>query len=100
MAQFDCFRDPDNPNQLLVDCQSDLIESFVTRLVVPLVPIGGPKPASDRLHPVVSVNGDSYIFATQLASAVPANLLQRRECTLADHRDRFLAALDMLLTGF
>ncbi len=98
MAQFDVNYSSDG-SALLLDCQSDLISYFDTRLVVPLVPLQFAEKLS-RLHPVFQVDGDSYIMATQLASAVASADIGARLTSLSDHRDEIMNALDMLISGY
>lgn len=97
MPQFDVYKGRDG-NELLLDCQSDLLGHFDTRLVVPLVPARTAQKLS-RLHPVFEIEGQHHIMATQLASAVDARELGARIASLADRRHDILNAVDMLLTG-
>ncbi|WP_439569436.1 CcdB family protein [Sphingopyxis sp.] len=97
MPQFDVHRSRDDDN-LLLDCQSDLLDHFDTRFVIPLVPTQTAQTLS-RLHPVFEIDGRRHIMATQLASAVDANELGLRVTSLADQRYEILNALDVLLTG-
>lgn len=97
MPQFDIHRSRDG-NELLLDCQSDLLDHFDTRFVIPLVPTQTAENLS-RLHPVFEVEGERHVMATQLASAVDAKELGNRVASLADRRYDILNALDMLLTG-
>ncbi|SKB64241.1 CcdB family protein [Sphingopyxis flava] len=97
MAQFDVHRSRDG-RALLLDCQSDLLGHFDTRLVVPLVPAQSAQKLS-RLHPVFEIEGEHHIMATQLASAVDTRELGARVASLGDRRYDILNAVDMLLTG-
>ncbi|WP_411340411.1 CcdB family protein [Sphingopyxis sp. J-6] len=97
MAQFDVLKSRDGAN-LLLDCQSDLLGHFDTRFVVPLVPAQAAQKLS-RLHPIFEVDGERFIMATQLASAVDARELGDRVASLAESRYDILNAVDMLLTG-
>lgn len=99
MARFDLYEVPQGDG-LLLDLQSDLFDSFQTRVVVPLLPAGVTPPSIARLHPVFMVNGTNYVMATHLIATVPRESLSRQRGTLADHRDRITAALDMLFQGF
>jgi toxin CcdB len=58
-----------------------------------------PQPIRD-LHPVFTIDGDRYLLATQLLSAVPRRELGRHVGNLEAHRDAVTKALDVLLTGF
>ena len=97
MPQFDVYKSRDG-NELLLDCQSDLLGHFDTRLVVPLVPAQTAQKLS-RLHPLFEIEGESRIMATQLASAVDMRELGTRVASLAERRYDILNAVDMLLTG-
>ena len=100
MAQFDVYRSPDAADEFWLDCQSELIDRFETRLVVPLMPVTPRKQSTPRLQPVFKIEGMQLIMATQLASAVPTRLMTRRVANLAESRDEIIAAFDVLLTGF
>jgi toxin CcdB len=97
MPQFDVHRSRDG-NELLLDCQSDLLGHFDTRLVVPLVPAQTAQKLS-RLHPLFEIEGQNHIMATQLASAIDTRELGGRVASLVDRRYDILNAIDMLLTG-
>ena len=98
MPQFDVHRSRDG-NELLLDCQSDLLGHFDTRFVIPLVPAQTAQKLS-RLHPVFEIEGERHIMATQLASAIDCKELGGRITSLADKRYEILNAVDMLLTGY
>jgi toxin CcdB len=99
LAQFDVYPSPDTPGEYWLDCQSDLIEDFDSRLVVPLVTFGEQRRPTPRLHPVFEIDGMLRVMATHQASAVSKRLLDRRLMSLAEHRDQVIAAFDVLLTG-
>ncbi|MDQ4087878.1 MAG: CcdB family protein [Pseudomonadota bacterium] len=96
MARFDVHVGPDE--ELLLDCQADVLSHFETRLVVPLLPAKGTLQAS-RLHPIFAVEDQRVVMVTQLASAVPRRILRRKITSLADEQPAIMNALDMLLTG-
>lgn len=97
MAQFDV-HESRLGSELLLDCQSDLLDHFDTRFVIPLVPTQTAQKLP-RLHPVFEIGGKQHILATQLASAVGLEDLGPRVSTLADRRYDILNALDVLVTG-
>lgn len=97
MPQFDVHQSLDGAD-LLLDCQSDLLDHFDTRFVIPLVPSQTAQKLS-RLHPVFEIDGRQHVLATQLASAVDSKELGARVTSLADQRYDILNALDMLVTG-
>jgi toxin CcdB len=98
MARFEVYAAPGGP-ALLLDCQADLLDSFDTRVVVPLLPAEGAKPAT-RLHPIFHVGDRDVVMATQLMSAVPVGILGQPVASLADRHAEIMNALDMLLTGY
>lgn len=97
MPQFDVHRSRSG-TELLLDCQSDLLSHFETRLVIPLVPTQTAQKLT-RLHPVFEIEGQQHIMATQLASAVDTRELGERVASLTESRYDILNAVDMLLTG-
>ena len=98
MAQYDVHRIGDHG--LVVDCQSDLIDQFDTRFVIPLVPAQSAAKSVERLTPDLSVNGQRYILATQYAASVPKAKLGGVVTSLASEHLTITAALDMLISGF
>lgn len=97
MARFDVYRSRSG-DELLLDCQSDLLDHFQTRFVVPLVE-RGVATETKRLHPIFSIGGEERIMATQLASAIGKRELGDRITNLSDHHDSIIAAIDMLISG-
>lgn len=98
MARFDVYRSRSG-EEVLLDCQSDLLDHFQTRFVVPLMPTGTAR-TTDRLHPTFSIDGQSMIMATQLAAAIDTCELGSRLTSLSDRHDEIISALDMLISGF
>jgi len=85
---------------LVVDVQSDLLDPFETRVVVPLIaPEHAPR-APRRLNPVLEMPGGPRILATHLLAALPRAELGAPVGSLAAERDAIRAALDMLFLGF
>ncbi len=85
---------------LVVDVQSDLLDPFETRVVIPLIaPEHAPR-APRRLNPVLEVAGERRILATHLLTALPRAELGAATGSLAAERDAIRAALDMLFLGF
>ncbi len=97
MAQFDVHR---FRGGYLLDCQSDIFDRFDTRFVVPLMPTAEVPRNFPRLMPIFDLDGRSFLMATQLASAIAAKDLGKAHMSLADHRYRIQAALDMLISGY
>ncbi|WP_033074625.1 CcdB family protein [Sphingopyxis sp. MWB1] len=97
MAQFDVWRTPDG--DLVVDCQSDLLDHLDTRFVVPLLPADQFEVIACRLNPLFSIEDAEYVMYTQFAAAVPAGQLGDFVVSLGDHGFVIIDALDVLLTG-
>ena len=99
VAQFDVFRVGKRQLGLAIDCQSDMVTGFETRLMAPLVQPGTVARPLPRLHPVVKIEDEEWVIATHLAAAVPQVELGPKLVSLANERDRIVAAFDVLLTG-
>ena len=99
MPRYDVFASRIEGNYLL-DVQSDLLDNFKTRVVVPLLPIATVPPPMRKLHPIFEINGRKLIMATHLIATVPASELGETRLNLTKHHDDIVAALDMLFQGF
>jgi len=96
MSQFDVHRLGDN---LVIDCQSDLLAHLNTRVVVPLIPRNhAPLPAG-RFNPVFAIGGIDHIMDTQFTSAIERRQLGAVVASLADHSFEIIDAFDLLLSG-
>lgn len=95
MARFDVYLTADG-QQYLLDCQSDWLDHFNTRFMVPLV---ADKPATNiqRLHPELKVGETIFTMATHLASAVPVRELGQKVASLEDQENSITNALDTLI---
>ncbi|GLS39642.1 plasmid maintenance protein CcdB [Mesorhizobium tianshanense] len=99
MARYDVFAGRGEGSYLL-DVQSDLLDDFGTRAVIPLLPITMSPPPMRKLHPVIEINGRKMVMATHLIATVPAEELGESRLNIARHHDDIVAALDMLFQGF
>ena len=97
MAQFDVHWFGDS---YVVDRQSDLVDDFGSRLVVPLLPVGPTPAAVTRLMPEFDVEGEAHVMATPLAAGVPRRSLGRPVSSLSHQSDKVKAAFDFLFNGF
>lgn len=95
MAQFDVFRLSDG--SLVVDCQSDEIERYETRLVAPLIAHAPDMVMMTRLHPRFSVAGQDVVMITQFATSIRARELRDRVGTLENERLQIIGAIDVLI---
>lgn len=96
MARFDVYQGTRGKGYLL-DCQSDFLDEFDTRVVVPLMPEEGLFTAS-RLNPVFKIEGKKHVMSTQLIFAIPLERLGARQTSLANEHYTIIAALDVLFT--
>ncbi len=84
---------------MVLDCQSDWLDHFGTRFVIPLVK-DLPVQQIARLHPTVLVSGEPMILATHLAAAVPLAELGGKITDVADQHFLIMDALDVLISDF
>ncbi|AZO18281.1 plasmid maintenance protein CcdB [Mesorhizobium sp. M2A.F.Ca.ET.043.05.1.1] len=99
MARYDVFASGIEGGYLL-DVQSDLLDHFKTRVVVPLLPLTSAPSPMRKLHPVFEINGRKMVMATHLIATVAAAELGENRTNLMSHHDDIVAALDMLFQGF
>lgn len=103
MAQFDVYENPNPASRksipYLVDVQSDLLDNLATRVVVPLVVKSAVKKPADRLNPAFSIGATGVIMSTAEIAGVPLKSLGKNVCSLKQHRNEIVAALDFLITG-
>lgn len=98
MAQLDVYRTDEG--EYLLDFQSDTLDHFNTRFVIPLVsPDQGPKLA-DRLNPIFSIDGEAMALYTQFALTVPVADLKYFVTSLSDQHFLVMSAVDMLISGY
>ncbi|MET0574459.1 MAG: CcdB family protein [Mesorhizobium sp.] len=99
MARYDLYRASDGDGYLL-DVQADLVSSFNTRVVIPLMrPQLAPFPAR-RLNPIFEIGGREFVMVTQFISAATMSELGGVADNLSAHHDQIVSALDMLFQGF
>lgn len=99
MARYDYYRIKGLDGYVL-DCQSDLINGFKSRVVVPLTAENSRFEPFGRLHPVFEIDGVQHYMATHLMSVVPLRELGRRIGSLKQYDREISAAIDMLFIGF
>lgn len=98
MARFDVYKSG-NARGLLLDIQSDLLDEFGSRVVVPLLPAEDMQSVS-RLHPVFVINDERYIMSTHLIFAIPVDRLGAKIGSLAQEDLGITSAVDKLLSGY
>ncbi len=103
MAQFDVVENTNAETRktvpLLLDVQSDLLDSMATRIVIPLIDADQYGPPVARLNPVVEIDGAAFVLSTAEMAGVPASVLGRRVANLSRRRTEILAAIDILFSG-
>ncbi|MGX8011499.1 CcdB family protein [Mesorhizobium sp. ORM8.1] len=99
MPRYDVFAGRAEGSYLL-DVQSDLLDNFKTRVVVPLLPVSMVPPPMRKLHPTFEINGRRLVMATHLIATAPTSELGESRLNLTRHHDDIVAALDMLFQGF
>jgi toxin CcdB len=104
MKQFDIIANPFPRSRerqpFLASLQSDLLaHNLDTTVVAPLEPAASGTFA-DRLNPQVEIEGQSFVLITQELVTVRKSVLGDICGSIARERDKVIAALDMLFTGF
>lgn len=104
MAQFDVYANP-NPETkqaipYLLDVQADLLSNLTTRVVVPLYSASAMSKAAKHLNPQFSIKRINIIMSTAELAGVAVSSLGDKVCSLKEHRNEIIAALDFLITGF
>ncbi len=104
MAQFDVYQNPDPAQRegfpYLVVMQSDQLDHYHTRLVMPLARmVRTPAVLPGRLTDRVVVANEPLHLAAHLSAAVPEGLLRRPVASLRSQADILCNALGAVLSG-
>jgi toxin CcdB len=104
MGQFDIFANPFPRSQqrqpFLISLQSDLMsQSLDTVVVAPLEP-AGTDAFADKLNPRMTIENEPFVLIAQELVTVRKSALGQPRGSLAGERERIIAALDVLFTGF
>ena len=104
MAQFDVYTNP-NPETkpaipYLLDVQADLLTNLTTRVVIPLYSVSAMGKAAKHLNPQFTIKRTAVIMSTAELAGVTVNSLGDKICSLKEHRNEIIAALDFLIIGF
>jgi toxin CcdB len=83
--------------RLVLNVQSDLLESLDTFVVVPLLRPGG-FTAIEGINPIVQVAGQPFVLAVQGMTAIAGSQMRDRVADLGQDGEAVLRALDHLLT--
>ncbi len=104
MSQFDVYSNPNSATKraipYLLDIQNDLLSNLATRVVVPLYSVSAMGKAAKHLNPQFSIKRTIVIMSTAELAGVSTNNLGSKVCSLKEHRNEIIAALDFLITGF
>lgn len=103
MAQFDVYMNPNAATRktipYLLDVQADLLDTLVTRVVVPLVLTEIMGLAAKHLNPQFKIKGLAVVMSTAELAGVSNRSLGDKVASLKNKRDEIIAALDLLFTG-
>ena len=105
MARFDVYPNPGThatTTPYLLDVQSDLLDGLDTRMVIPLRSLKTfPNvKLSNRLTPVLTVQGEELLLETPKMGVVPQRVLKTPVTSLAGEQAQISAALDFLFQGY
>ena len=102
MSQFDVHPNPsrssrdDRPYLLVV--QARFLDHLKTRVCAPLI-VEGALAFERRLNPILPIKGHNYYLSPTELVTLPVRLLGKPVANLENHRDRIIAALDLVFTG-
>jgi toxin CcdB len=104
MAQFDIFANPFPSSRkrqpYLISLQSDLMSRGLDTVVVaPLEPADADTFA-DRINPRLDIESEPFVLIAQELVTIRKSALGPSRGSLAGERERIIAALDVLFTGF
>lgn len=83
----------------LLILQNDALSDVPTRLVAPLIVASQIQPV-ERLNPEFAVRGQRYCLAILEMASFRRGLLGNTVANLDSERDKIIAALDLVFTGF
>ena len=104
MAQFDIFANPFPRSRdlqpFLVSLQSDLLSRGLDTVVVAPLEPAETDTFADRLNPRFDIESGPFVLIAQELVTIRKAALGAPRGSLAGERDRIIAALDVLFTGF
>ncbi|EIT69628.1 MULTISPECIES: CcdB family protein [Hydrocarboniphaga] len=104
MAQFDLYANPvpaaRRLRPYLLEIQSDLLTGMQTTVVVPLLVLGAERSRFERLTPELQIGNERLRLWLPDILSVHRRALGRPIVNLSSERDRIIAALDHLISGF
>jgi len=104
MAQFDVYKNTNNSSKssypYLVEVQADMLSDLRTTIVIPLIVKNDHAGTQLKiLHPEFDISGQKYLAMTTLIAGIDRVSLGSHITSLADSRDEFISAIDILITG-
>lgn len=104
MAQFTVYQNKNSQSNkafpLLLDIQTNLLDSLQTTVVVPLKKLGSNKDkALTHLTPFVNIDGIDYLILTPQLAGIQRKELGKAIADIKYARTEILNALDFLITG-
>ncbi|RAU21871.1 plasmid maintenance protein CcdB [Paramagnetospirillum kuznetsovii] len=88
-------------NGYVMNVQADLLASFATTVVVPILPAEEISQPMARLNPTFEIDGRPYVMVTQAIAAVARRDLGEAVGLVGEDRHSDLTqALDLLFSGF
>lgn len=104
MAQFDVYPNPIIEDRLLypyvMQLSSDFVRSVRTRLTAPLSPASASSQPLSRLHPAMTINGQTYVLETMSMQAHDGADLRGAVANLRNQVDDVFNALDFAFHGY
>ena len=101
MKRFDVFINPQERFRkefpYVVIVQSDLLDEFGTRAVVPLA---RSRFAPSQINPIIEFEEESFVFCAQLVAAIPSKSLTKLRGNVSFAHSVISRALDFLFAGF
>lgn len=103
MTQFCLYRNrgPDPARApYLLDLQADTLSVLEGRVVAPLRPVALIPGELRALHPRVTIDDEAYFVSMGELAGVPGTMIGPQVADLRQRRGDFIAALDLLFTGY
>ena len=104
MAQFDVYANPNPATNrtipYLLDIQTELLNNLTTRVVIPLYTVSAMGKAAKHLNLQFSVKLTTVIMSTAELAGIAVKSLGEKVCSLKEHRNEIIAAIDFLISGF
>ena len=104
MARFDVYRHPLAKRRksvpYLVSIQTDALDYLETRIVAPLVSEKAFGPRIPFLHPIVALDHETVVVATNELVALERSLLGAPVANIRESAAEIIAALDYLIAAY